>query len=127
QRNGVEEARRSPASRALRPQPSRYEVFEPGRAYIETTSNPAGPPYSDAEPDLYAMRRFCILLLAVMLLAGNASASMVVPVNVQMELFANIAKLDRNTDPAKGVTLAIVYQRGYPESVSAKESVIAAA
>ena len=73
------------------------------------------------------MKRFCILLLAVMLLAGSASASMVVPVNVQMELFANIAKLDRNTDPAKGVTLAIVYQRGYPESVSTKESVIAAA
>ena len=72
------------------------------------------------------MKRFCILLLAMVLLAGNASASMVVPVDVQMELFANIAKLDRNVDPAKGVTLAIVYQRGYPESVSTKDRVIAA-
>jgi hypothetical protein len=72
------------------------------------------------------MKRLRISVLATVLLAGSASASMVVPVDVQMDLFANIAKLDRNADPAKGVTLAIVYQRGYPESVSTKESVLAA-
>ena len=72
------------------------------------------------------MRRIVIALFLAALPAAIASASMLVPVDVQTELFITIGKLDRNFDPAKGATLGIVYQEAYPESVAAKNDMIAA-
>jgi hypothetical protein len=51
---------------------------------------------------------------------------MPVPVDVQTDLFLNIGKLDRAFDPSKGVTIGILYQQGYPESVGVKDAMIAA-
>jgi hypothetical protein len=64
--------------------------------------------------------------LVAMLVAASVGASMLVPVDVQTELFVNIGKLDRNFNPANGVTLGILYQAAYPESVAAKDAAIAA-
>jgi hypothetical protein len=71
-------------------------------------------------------RRALIASAIAVLLAATASASMPVPVDVQTELFLNIGKLDRTFDPSKGVTIGIVYQLGYPESVGVKDAMIAA-
>jgi hypothetical protein len=65
--------------------------------------------------------------LVIALLAGaTASASMLVPVDVQTDIFITIGKLDRNYDAGKPATLGILYQEGYPESVEAKDDVVAA-
>jgi len=70
-------------------------------------------------------RRTLIASAVALLLAAAASASMPVPVDVQTELFINIGKLDRTFDSNKGITIGIVYQQGYPESVSVKDDLIA--
>jgi ABC-type uncharacterized transport system substrate-binding protein len=60
-------------------------------------------------------------------LAGTAvSISMPVPVDTQVAVFRNIWKLDRNVDGAKEMTLGIVYQENYADSVAAKDDFIAA-
>lgn len=70
------------------------------------------------------MKRFLLALLIAALPAAMASASMLVPVDVQTELFINIGKHDRNFDPAKPTILGIVYQEEFPESVSVKNALI---
>jgi len=54
------------------------------------------------------------------------SVSMPVPADVQVELFRNIWKLDRNFDSSKGIKLAIIYQQSYYDSVTAKDDFLAA-
>src|SRR5712691_5650817 len=54
------------------------------------------------------------------------SVSMPVPADVQLALFRNIWKLDRNFDGTKQITLAIVYQESYSESAAAKDDLLAA-
>jgi hypothetical protein len=54
------------------------------------------------------------------------SVSMPVPADVQIALFQNIWKLDRNFDCRRGITLAIVYQESYFDSVTAKDDLLAA-
>jgi hypothetical protein len=66
------------------------------------------------------MKRAILALLGAVLPAAMASASMLVPVDVQTELFVNIGKHDRNFDPAKGIVLGIIYQEELPESVAVK-------
>lgn len=70
--------------------------------------------------------RTLIASAIALFLAATASASMPVPVEVQTELFINIGRLDRNFDPSKGLTIGIVYQQGYPESVRVKDAMVAA-
>jgi hypothetical protein len=73
------------------------------------------------------MNRSALIASAIaLLLAVSASASMPVPVDVQTDLFVNIGKLDRAFDPTKRMTIGIIYQQGYPESVGVKDAMIAA-
>jgi hypothetical protein len=51
---------------------------------------------------------------------------MPVSTDVQVALFRNIWKLDRNFDCSKGIKLAIVYQESYFDSVTAKDEFTAA-
>ena len=70
------------------------------------------------------------LILAVVLMpcitAHAVSVSMPVPAEVQVELFRNIWKLDRNFDCTKGIRLAVLYQANYYDSVTAKDDFLAA-
>ena len=70
------------------------------------------------------MKRAILALLAAMLPAVAASASMLVPVDVQTDLLINIGKHDRSFD-AKGAILGVIYQEDFPESVVVKNEVIA--
>jgi hypothetical protein len=65
------------------------------------------------------------LLLAGTLAAAAGEPEMTVPVNVQLALFANVLKLDRNFDFSQGATIAIVFQQDYRASVLARDDVIA--
>lgn len=68
-----------------------------------------------------------VALLMVPWIADAAvSVSMPIPVDVQIALFVNVWKLDRNVDSAKPITLAILYQQDYYESVSAKDDLLGA-
>jgi hypothetical protein len=75
-------------------------------------------------------RRTVTLLVLAMAIASIAKAavsvSIAVPADVQLALFRNIWKLDRNFDGTKQITLAIVYQESYSESVAAKDDLLAA-
>jgi hypothetical protein len=71
------------------------------------------------------MRRAVIAGLLACFPATIAWASMLVPVDVQTELFVNIGKHDRNFDPSRPMILGIVYQDELPESVAVKNEVIA--
>jgi hypothetical protein len=72
------------------------------------------------------MSRLAIALLVALLPASFASAAMLVPVDVQTDIFINIGKHDRNFDRSKPIILGIVYQEDLPESVAAKDATIAA-
>lgn len=68
-----------------------------------------------------------LLVLAVSRTAPAAvSVSMPVGTDVQVALFRNIWKLDRNFDSTKSIKLAIVYQENYYDSVTAKDELTAA-
>src|SRR5437870_3028699 len=69
---------------------------------------------------------FIALIVALCWPAAPAAAAMLVPVDVQIALFVNIWKLDRNFDPSHGVTLAIVYQDNFADSVMVKDDLIEA-
>ncbi len=72
--------------------------------------------------------RFRVLLrflLAAFFIATTGSASAVVPVELQLALFTNIWRLDRNFDSSGVVTLVIVYQSGYRDSLLVKDDVVA--
>jgi len=70
-------------------------------------------------------------LAATLLLAlgwgGRMAAAPAVPVDVQVALFVNIWKLDRNLDRPAGVTVAVLYQKQFEESVVQKDEFLAAA
>jgi ABC-type uncharacterized transport system substrate-binding protein len=66
------------------------------------------------------------LLLAASSLIG-AEPEMVLPVGMQMALVANVLKLDYNFDVSRLITIGIVYQQDYRDSVLAKDDVTAAA
>jgi hypothetical protein len=75
------------------------------------------------------MRATALLLAAIAIpyiATAAVSVSMPVPADVQLALFRNIWKLDRNFDGTKQITLAIVYQENYSESVAAKDDLLAA-
>lgn len=67
-----------------------------------------------------------VLLIVPWIADAAVSVSMPIPVDVQIALFVNVWKLDRNVDSAKPVTLAILYQKDYYESVSAKDDLLVA-
>src|SRR3954454_3240431 len=70
---------------------------------------------------------FVALVLALPWLAlGQPAVSINVPADVQVALFVNIWKLDRNFDASKIVVLAIVYQESYAASLAAKDELVAA-
>ncbi|HVR40694.1 MAG TPA: YfiR family protein [Thermoanaerobaculia bacterium] len=71
------------------------------------------------------MRRFLVLLLVLVATAAQA-ADVAVPASVQMGIFANIWRLDRNFKPAAEVTLGIVYQEEFRSSVATRDEVVAA-
>ncbi len=64
------------------------------------------------------------ILLAAILIATTGSVSAAVPVDVQLALFANIWRLDRNFNPNGVVTLVIVYQDGYRDSLLVKDDIV---
>lgn len=70
-------------------------------------------------------RILMLVLLAVLFGAARGSASALVPVDVQLVLFTKIWRLDRNFDSTTVVTMVIVYQAEYRESVLTKDDVIA--
>ena len=65
------------------------------------------------------------VLLAAVFIAATESASALVPVEVQLVLFTKIWRLDRNFDSAGVVTVVIVYQAGYRDSVLVKDDFVA--
>jgi hypothetical protein len=65
------------------------------------------------------------VLLPAILIAMTESASAVVPVEMQLLLFTKIWKLDRNFDSSGVVTLVIVYQAGYRDSLLVKDDFVA--
>lgn len=65
------------------------------------------------------------ILLAAFFIAPTGSAWAVVPVELQLALFTNIWRLDRNFDSSGVVTLVIVYQSGYRDSLLVKDDVVA--
>src|ERR1700737_5163119 len=65
------------------------------------------------------------VLLGRVLSAETESASALVPVEVQLTLFTTIWRLDRNFDSAGVVTVVIVYQAGYRDSVLVKDDFVA--
>lgn len=67
------------------------------------------------------------LLCALAVAAAAGASEALVPVDVQLAVFANVWKLDRNFAAEQGVTIAVVYQETYAPSVVAKEEVLAAA
>lgn len=67
-----------------------------------------------------------VLLMAPWISVSAVSAAMPIPVDVQMALFVNVWKLDRNFESNKPVTLAIAYQENFYDSVSAKDHLLAA-
>jgi hypothetical protein len=66
------------------------------------------------------------LLIAAALGAAAESASPVVPVEVQLALFTKIWRLDRKFDSTGVVTVVIVYQAEYRDSLLVKDDVLAA-
>src|SRR5437016_11737906 len=74
--------------------------------------------------------RIGIVILAAMVMprmtTATVSVSMPVPAEVQVELFRNIWKLDRNFDCTKAIRLAVLYQANYYDSVTAKDDFLAA-
>jgi hypothetical protein len=69
---------------------------------------------------------FVVLLMVPWTSVSAVSVAMPIPVDVQIALFVNVWKLDRNFDHGKPVTLAVLYQQNYSESVSAKDDLVAA-
>ena len=68
-----------------------------------------------------------VLLLAAPSLAfAQLPQSIAAPVDIQMAVFVNVWKLDRNFDSARAITLAVLYQETYRDSVAAKDDLIAA-
>jgi hypothetical protein len=67
-----------------------------------------------------------VLLMVPWISSAAVSVSMPIPVDVQIALFVNVWKLDRTFDNSKPVTLVILYQQSYSESVSAKDDLLAA-
>ena len=65
------------------------------------------------------------VLLPAVLIAATGSASAFVPVEVQLALFTKIWRLDRNFDSGGVVTLVIVYQAGYRDSLLVKDDFVA--
>jgi hypothetical protein len=66
------------------------------------------------------------LTVLAVLLGVSTHASVPVPAEVQMALFVNIWKLDRNFNASKPITLAILHQEDYRESETMKDEVVAA-
>jgi len=67
-----------------------------------------------------------VLLILPWISVSAVSVSMPIGVDVQIALFVNVWKLDRNLESNKPVTLAIVYQESFYDSVSAKDDLLAA-
>lgn len=65
------------------------------------------------------------VLLAAVFIAATEPASALVPVEVQLALFTTIWRLDRNFDSAGVVTVVIVYQAGYRDSLLVKDDFVA--
>jgi len=72
------------------------------------------------------MRIAYAVSVAVLAVAACAAAADVVPADVQLQIVQNVVKLDRNFDARRGVSVGIVYQRGFPESVGVKDGLYAA-
>jgi hypothetical protein len=58
--------------------------------------------------------------------ARGDEPEMAVPADVQFAVFVNVLKLDRNFDPSRGTTIAIVFQQEYRASVLAKDDAVSA-
>ena len=71
------------------------------------------------------IRRLMGIALAMLVIAAPTAAAVPVPVDIELALFVNIWKLDRTFDAAH-ITLAIVYQENYPDSVNVKDDLIEA-
>jgi hypothetical protein len=65
------------------------------------------------------------ILLTAVFIAATGSVSAAVPVEMQLALFSKIWKLDRNFDSTGVVTLVIVYQAGFRDSLLVKDDVVA--
>lgn len=77
------------------------------------------------------MTFFRIAVTASLLILTAASIhgvepEMVVPADVQVALFVNVLKLDRNFDVTRAITIAIVYQQEFRASALAKDEMAAA-
>ncbi|HEV7763755.1 MAG TPA: YfiR family protein [Thermoanaerobaculia bacterium] len=70
------------------------------------------------------MRAVLVLFVATMAATGFASGLPVVPAGVQLAVFQNVWRLDRNFHPP--VKMAILYQEHHHASVTAKNDVLAA-
>ncbi len=68
---------------------------------------------------------FIRVLLAAVLVTTARPSLAAVPVDVQLVLFTNIWKYDRNFDSNGVVTLVIIYQAGYRDSLLVKDDVVA--
>jgi hypothetical protein len=64
-------------------------------------------------------------LFAAILVATAGTSSAAVPVDVQLALFGKIWKLDRNFNSSAVVSLVVVYQAGYRDSLLVKDDIIA--
>jgi hypothetical protein len=65
------------------------------------------------------------ILLPAVFIAATGSVSAAVPVEMQLALFSKIWKLDRNFDSTGVVTLVIVYQAGFRDSLLVKDDLVA--
>jgi hypothetical protein len=65
------------------------------------------------------------LVLVAVFFAMTGPASAAVPLDVQLALFTKIWRLDRNFDSSGVVTMVIIYQAGYRESLLVKDDVVA--
>jgi len=65
------------------------------------------------------------ILIAAIFIVTTGPASAAVPLDVQLALFANIWKFDRTFDSTGVVTLVIIYQEGYRDSLLIKDDLIA--
>lgn len=70
------------------------------------------------------LRTALVLFTATMAATGFASGMPVVPAGVQLAVFQNVWRLDRNFHPP--VKLAILYQENHHASVTVKNDVLAA-
>ena len=70
---------------------------------------------------------WAILLLATPWVGfAQLPQSVAAPVDVQLAVFVNVWKLDRNFDPTSAITLAVLYQAAFRESVTTKDDLVAA-